>query len=47
MQTDLGSGIDRLTYYTCTIADTDTNTYELPPSFLLHYCPGLNSILAI
>lgn len=47
MQTDLWSGIDRMTYYTCTIADTDANTYKLPPSFLLHYRPRLNSVLAI
>lgn len=53
MQTDLRSGIDNRTYtgwianHARTIADTDANTYELPPSFFLLYPPRLNSVLAL
>lgn len=53
MQTYLGRGIDNRTYtgwiadHARTIADTDANTYELPPSFFLLYPTRLNSVLAL
>ena len=52
MNTYLGSGMDdsstgAVADKRSTIADTDANTYELPPSLLLLYRPGLNSVLAL
>ena len=52
MHSDLRGGRDHLAYAgrmtdkRCTIADTDANSHELPPSLLLHYCPGLDGVLA-